>query len=283
MSHFAETTLPSRVKRVISWHSDIVRQSQLLRIYRPFLDRIVSRADAIVAATPMHFTSSSQLGACRDPMRLHVVPYGIDFAPYEAPAAAAAGAELRRLLRGRQAIFTVGRHVYYKGYDVLIRAMRNVRNDAVLILGGNGPLSRSLQDLADTLGLGDRVIFPGRIPEHALPSYYHAADVFCLPSVERSEAFGLVQLEAMACRKPVVSCDLGNGVNYVNQDGVTGLVVPPRDERALAAAINRLLDDAALRKEMGEAGYARAKAEFTQDRMVQGMLEVYRSVLRNQD
>lgn len=279
MSHLAAAALPSRVKLVISWHSDIVRQSRLLKLYRPFLDRVVSRADAIVAATPRHFSSSSQLGACRDPKRLHVVPFGIDFAPYEAPAAISAGAELRRRLGGRQAIFAVGRHVYYKGFDVLIRAMHAIRNDAVLVLGGTGPLTGGLQELAASLGLSGRVLFPGRISESELPAYYHAADVFCLPSVERSEAFGLVQVEAMACRRPVVSCELGTGVSYVNRDGVTGLVVPPRDAAALAAAINRLLDDAVMRREMGEAGYARAKEEFNEKAMLNGMLAVYGTVL----
>lgn len=166
----------------------------------------------------------------------------------------------------------------HKGFEFLVRAMRGVRDDAVLVLGGTGPLSGPLQELAATLGLGERVIFTGRIAEEALPAYYHAADIYCLPSVEPSEAFGLVQVEAMACRKPVISCELGNGVSYVNRDGVTGLVVPPRDPRALADALNRLLEDGALRKKMGDAGHARAKSEFTLDRMWDGMLDVYRTV-----
>jgi rhamnosyl/mannosyltransferase len=279
MSHFAAAWLPKRVKLVISWHSDIVRQAALLKLYRPLLDRVVARADAIVAATPRHFSSSTQLGACRNPRRLHVVPYGIDFRPFEAPEAAVAGAELRHRLGQPHVIFAMGRHVYYKGFDVLIRAMREIRRDAVLILGGTGPLRSSLQNLALSLDLSGRVLFPGRIPESELPAYYHAADVFCLPSVEPSEAFGLVQVEAMACRRPVVSCELGTGVSYVNRDGVTGLVVPPRDAAALAAAINRLLDDAVMRREMGEAGYARAKEEFNEKAMLNGMLAVYGTVL----
>jgi rhamnosyl/mannosyltransferase len=280
MSHFAVATLPARVKVVISWHSDIIRQKNLLKLYRPFLDRIVARADAIVAATPPHFTSSTQLGACRDPGRLRVVPYGIDFAPFEAPQAAAAGAELKRKLGRRFVIFAVGRHVYYKGFEFLIRAMRNVRDDAALVLGGTGPLSGGLKRLASESGVADRVVFTGRIPEEELPAYYHAADVYCLSSVEPSEAFGLVQVEAMACRKPVVSCELGNGVSYVNQHGVTGLVVPPRDPAALAQALNRLLEDESARIQLGNAGYERATREFTLERMWQGMLDVYRNVVR---
>jgi rhamnosyl/mannosyltransferase len=155
-----------------------------------------------------------------------------------------------------------------------------VREEALLILGGTGPLSATLHKLVAAEGLENRVVFAGRIPDEELPAYYHAAEVYCLPSVEPSEAFGLVQVEAMACGKPVVCCELGNGVSYVNQHEVTGLVVPPRDPPALASAINRLLDNGALRQKMGETGRARAKDEFTLERMWRETLAVYRQVTR---
>lgn len=278
MSHLAAMALPRDIKLVISWHSDIVRQQKLLKLYRPFLDRIVARADAIVGATPLHFSSSTQLGACQDKRRLRVVPYGIDFTPFEAPDAMKAGAELRHKLGRRSVIFAIGRHVYYKGFEFLLHAMRGVRHDALLVLGGTGPLTARLEEITATMGLRERVRFTGRIPDEALPAYYHAADIFCLPSVEQSEAFGLVQVEAMACRKPVVCCDLANGVNYVSRNGVTGLAVPPRDPDALARALNELLDDERAREKMGEAGYARAKREFTLENMWNGTLQVYREI-----
>ncbi len=99
-----------------------------------------------------------------------------------------------------------------------------------------------------------------------------------LPSVEKAEAFGLVQLEAMYCRRPVVSCRLGTGVDWVNQDGITGMVVPPRDPGALASAVNRLLDDSATRTSMGEAGRQRVDREFSMETMVRRMLALYREV-----
>ena len=280
MSHLAALALPRGIKLVISWHSDVVRQKNLLKLYRPFLDRIVARADAIIAATPLHFSSSTQLTACADRSRLRVVPYGIDFLPFEQLRAIAAGRALRARFAGRRLIFAIGRHVYYKGLEFLVRAMPRVRPDAVLLVGGHGPLTESLKALAQSLRLGDRAIFLGRIADEDLPAHYHAADVFCMPSVERSEAFGQVQVEAMACRKPVVCCDLGNGVNYVSRHGVTGLVVPPRDPGALARALNELLDDERTREKMGEAGYTRAKREFTLDNMWSGTLQVYREITR---
>jgi glycosyltransferase involved in cell wall biosynthesis len=279
MSHLAAAALPRSVKLVISWHSDIIRQRRALRLYRPFLDRVVARADAVIGATPMHFSSSTQLGAA-DSRKLHVVPYGIDFTPFEDPGAVAAGGRLREKLGRRFVVFALGRHVYYKGFEYLVRAMRDVREDALLVLGGNGPLTTALKHLSATLGVNGRIMFVGRISEYDLPAYYHAADVFCMPSVEPSEAFGQVQVEAMACGKPVVCCELQNAVTYINQHGVTGLAVPPRDPDALARALNRLLDDERVRLEMGQAAYARAKREFTLENMWNGTLGVYRNIMR---
>lgn len=280
MSHLAALALPRDVKLVISWHSDIIRQQNSFRLYKPFLDRIVARADAIIAATPAHFSSSTQLAACADPGKRHVVPYGVDFAPFDDPAAIAAGAALRARYAGRRLIFAVGRHVYYKGFEYLVRAMKTVSEDALLILGGTGPLSGLLRELAAKEGLENRVMFIGRIPDEDLPAYYHAADVFCMPSVEPSEAFGLVQVEAMVCRKAVICCELNNGVNYVNRHGETGLAVLPRSPEALAGAINRLLGDDALRVALGATGRRHAEREFTLERMWAETLAIYRAIVQ---
>ncbi len=184
-------------------------------------------ADALIGATPQHFASSAQIPAGRVGQIREIIPYGFD------PAVLATSEESRRkrdeLLRQRSdrpLIFSVGRHVYYKGFDVLIRAMQ--RLDADLWIGGHGPLTMSLVRLAHDLGLAERVQFVGFIPDPLLVAYFETCDVFCMPSVERSEQFGLVQLEAMHCGKPVVTTRLGTGVEYVTLDGETGLLVPPK-------------------------------------------------------
>ena len=277
LSHAAAYLFPAATKVVVSWHSDIVRQERLLHLYMPFLNRFLARrVDAVIAATPAHFSSSQQLAACPRE-KLHVVPYGIDYRGFEVTDALRAGISRIRARHGAgPLIFTVGRHVYYKGLDYLIEAMKAV--NGLLLLGGTGPLTERLREKAASLGVAGRVFFLGRIPDEELAFYYHAAEVFCLPSVERSEQFGLVQLEAMACGRPVVSCELHNGVTYVNQHGVTGIVVPPRDPQALASAINTLLNDSELRARMGDAGYRRATSEFSLERMIQGTLHVYEHV-----
>ncbi|HQR51644.1 MAG TPA: glycosyltransferase [Burkholderiales bacterium] len=279
MSHLALAALPGARRVVISWHSDIVRQQGLLRLYRPFLNRIIDRAVAIIGATPRHFSASTQLTGSRHPERFHVVPYGLDYAPYLAPGLDAEAARIRHAHDGRPLVFTVGRHVYYKGFEFLIRAMRDTADDALLLLGGTGPLTADYRQLVAELGLEQRVRLLGRIPDAALPAYYRAADVFCMPSVEPSEAFGLVQLEAMACARPVLGCELGNGATFVNQHGITGLVVPPRDPSALAGALDTLLADRDLARRLGEAGRTRALTEFSLEKMWSGTLQVYREVL----
>ena len=279
MSHLALAALPGDRRVVISWHSDIIRQKTLLRLYRPFLDRIINRAAAIIAATPRHFSSSTQLTRSRHPDRFRVVPYGLDYRPYLAAELDQQAAAIRAAHGGRRLVFAVGRHVYYKGFEYLIRAMRDVAPNALLLLGGTGPLTPQYRQLVTELGLDDRVRLLGRIPDAALPAHYRAADVFCMPSVEPSEAFGLVQLEAMACARPVVGCELNNGATYVNQHGVTGLVVPPRDPVALASALNTLLADTALAERMGGAGRRRACSEFSLEKMWSGTLQVYREAL----
>jgi len=276
MAHLSSALLPRGVKRVISWHSDIVRQQKLLALYRPFLDRLVRSADAIIAATPAHISSSQQLDAVQDRARLHVVPYGFDLSRFRKRPALAG--EVRRRFKEGFLIFALGRHVSYKGFEFLIRALRELPGSA-LALGGQGPLTGHLEEMARQAGVADRVHFVGRIPEAELPAWYHACDAFCLPSVEPAEGFGIVQIEAMASGKPVVCCELHNGVTWVNQDGVTGLVVPPADAAALAGALRHLIQDPALRARLGERARARVFSVFTVEAMARATLEIYRAVL----
>jgi rhamnosyl/mannosyltransferase len=271
-------TLPRSVKRVISWHSDIIKQRTALAVYRPLLSAFVRNADAIIGATPQHFSSSQQMAPGKPGQLREVIPYGFDPGALGwSDAARATRARLAQERGGRPSIFTVGRHVYYKGFDVLIRAMRAV--DAELWIGGRGPLTESLRRAAQESGVADRVRFLGFIPDAELIAYYDACDVFCMPSTERAEQFGLVQLEAMHCGKPVVATRLGTGVEYVTLDEVTGLLVKPGDEQALAQALNRLLGDPALRARLGEAGRRRVAEEFSVRQMVDRTVALYRRLV----
>ncbi len=263
-------------RTVISYHSDIVRQKTMLRLYAPWLRRSLARADAIIATSPRYVETSPFLR----PLAEHctVVPYGIQAERF-AHADPAAVAAIQQAHGGVPLLLFVGQLRYYKGVEFLIRAMRHVPGARALLAGGESSARRAaLEVLAQTEGVAERVIFLGEQDEQ-LPALYHASDMFVLPSIERSEAFAIVQLEAMAAGRPVVSCDVGTGVAWVNQHESTGLVVPPRDPEALAGAINRLLADPALRARMGAAGQARVAAHFTQARMLAEIEAVYARVL----
>jgi rhamnosyl/mannosyltransferase len=188
---------------------------------------------------------------------------------------AAADVERIRALHGPRIVLGVGRLIYYKGFEYLVEAMRDI--DARLLIIGEGPLRERLTTLARTLGIADRVTLLGTVQD-AFP-YYQAADVFVLPSIARSEAFGLVQLEAMACGTPVVNTRLDSGVPYVSIDGETGRTVPPEDSRALAAAIKGLLDDPVERARLGAAARRRVEEHFTVELMAAGTLALYRALI----
>ena len=273
---FASMPFAPGAARIASWHSDIVRQRAFGSIYATIARTCFAPLDAVIAATPLHL-ESAQLPAFR-PRRTRLIPYGVDLSRFTpTPATMACAANLRAAAGGRVIVFSLGRHVYYKGFEVLIAAMQNV--DALLLLGGEGPLTPALQARArQSKGLGE-VRLVGRIGEDELAAYYHACSIYCLPSVAPSEAFGLVQIEAMACAKPVVNCLLNNGVNFVSPDGVSGLTVTPGDPVALAAALNRLLLDAGLRETLGRNGQRRVAEHFSMDAMIAATIDLYRNVL----
>lgn len=276
MCHLASLFLPKSIPRVITWHSDVIRQQSLLRLYQPFQRRALRQAAAVITATPAHIEFSQELSMIPDPNRMHVIPYGFDFNRF---THAHPDAQAIRDAHAGKLIFALGRHVYYKGFDVLIRAMDQLSQDTQLIIGGTGPLTAEWQQLAKHLGLEDRIHFTGLIDGNALPAYYQACDLFCLPATSQAEAFGIVQVEAMACGKPVVSTRLNNGVDYVNQHGVTGLTVEPNDIDALANALLELLGDAELRNRLGIAAKRRALGDFSLEAMGEKTLSLFRQVI----
>lgn len=266
----------TRIPTVLTYHSDIVRQKTMLAVYEPLLKRVLDRVDLVIASSPNMVEHSPHLA--RISAKCRVVPFGIHTERYGAtPERAARAAALRETVapsRGeRPVVLFVGRLIYYKGADVLMRAMSRV--DADLVMVGRGPLKAELESVASASGISERVCLLDPVDEEDLAAWYHAADVFCLPSVARSEAFGLVQLEAHASGTPVVSTALTTGVPFVNQHEVTGLVVPPGDERALADALNALVSDQALRERLGRRARERAITEFSTPRMVERTLAVY--------
>ena len=277
---FASLPSAGNTARIASWHSDIVRQRVFGNVYGAVARTLFDPLDAVAGATASHLRSA-QIDNFR-PRRRHVVPYGVDAARFAAtPATMTQAARLQAEAGGRPIVFALGRHVYYKGFETLIDAMANV--DALLMLGGEGPLTDALRSRAAGLPARDRVRFVGRIDDDVLPAWYRAASVFCLPSLAASEAFGLVQVEAMAAGLPIVNCHLGNAVNEVAPEDVCAITVAPGDAKALGTALAKLIADPSLRARLGEAGRRRVEEQFSMSAMIAATLEMYRAVLGPND
>jgi glycosyltransferase involved in cell wall biosynthesis len=257
---------------VVTWHSDIIRQRMLSPLLRPFERMLASRSSALIATSPTYAETSPLLSRYRD--RCHIIPHGISIEIFKRRDEERIANFRRRF--GDRIIITVGRLVYYKGFEHLIRAMADVRGHLIVV--GEGPLRVPLESEAVAAGAGDRVTFLGHLSQDDVIACYHAAEVFALPSIARSEAFGIVQLEAMACGKAVVNTRLESGVPYVSLDGVTGITVPPRQSAPLAQALNHLLDDPLLRARYGAAASRRVREEFSSEMMARRTLALYHDV-----
>ncbi|MFB6271479.1 MAG: glycosyltransferase [Salinibacter sp.] len=261
-----------RAKLVVTYHSDIVRQRRLMRFYGLFLRRFLSRADAIMVTSPHMLEASPHLAPHRDKCR--VVPLSVDLAETGQPPAQSY--DLGLPTDDRIVLFA-GRLSYYKGLNYLLEAMRDV--DATLVIAGDGEERDALSSQVEEIGVTDKALFLGRLSDDELKYCYQHCDLFVLPSVEPSEAFGIVQLEAMAYGKPVVNTSLPTGVPYVSVHGETGLTVPPQDADALAEAINAILDDPDRAERYGRNARRRVEQVFSREAMLASVYEVYRGVM----
>jgi glycosyltransferase involved in cell wall biosynthesis len=262
---------------VITHHMDIWRQRLLLRGFAPWQRTFYRRARFILASSPQLADHSAILRANRD--RVAVVPLGIDIAEWDASEGTlAAAAQLRETLGpNKQIALFVGRLVYYKDLDVLLRAIDGL--DITLVIAGAGPLETVLRRQAASLSEA-RVVFAGTVDDKELRALYQAADLFVLPSGHPGEAFGVVLLEAAVNRLPLITSDVPTGVQHVNKHELTGLVAQARNPASFRAAIVRLINDAGLRRSLGQGARERVRAQFGIDRVASMLTEIYREAAR---
>ena len=260
---------------VVTYHSDVVRQRVLGALFRPLERLAYRRVRAILTTSPAYPAGSRFLRPYGE--RLALLPLGIDLAPYLEPSAEdRAEADRLRVAHPGPLWVGCGRLVYYKGFLVAVRALAQV--PGTLMIVGTGPDRPRLEAEARRLGVADRLVLAGGVPR--LAPYYLAADAFWFPSNARSEAFGLVQVEAMASGCPVLNTAIPHsGVPWVSPHEETGLTVPMDDPAALAAAARRLLDEPGLRDRLSAAGRRRAAREFDHRVMAERSLALYRQVL----
>lgn len=268
---------------VVHWHADVISSAHSLGLrlayplYRPLEQWLLRRASMIVATSQNYLDSSSALAPWHHKCR--VVPLGID--RQRIPRTSDA---MRRQAEGlwnhaALRILTVGRLTYYKGNEYLIEAVKSVPGARLLIVG-EGERRAKLSALTAELGIADRVVLMGSLPNEDMHALMATCDCFCLASMERTEAFGVVLLEAMAHGKAVVACDIaGSGVGWVVQDGKTGYVVSPADPSALARAFASLLGSREELVRLGREGVRRYRELFDIERVTGKMQGVYEEVL----
>jgi len=257
-------------KVILHWHSDILKQKTLLKLYKPLQNWLIKRADKIVGTTPVYVRESPFLQHVQH--KVDYVPIGVNAIEQEASGIE----EIRKRYPNKIIVFAVGRLVEYKGYEYLIRAAQALDERFHVIIGGKGPLHDQLQKLVGDLKLEERVSMIGFVRDEELSSYFAAADIFCLSSIWKTEAFAIVQIEAMSCGKPVISTKIpGSGVSWVNQHDVSGLVVPPENPEELSLAIRRVGTDPTLYQQYAAGSKQRYRTYFTREKMVEKCRQIY--------
>lgn len=267
---------PKREVLVMWHHADVIFEERwkrfLYTLFRPIEEFVFRRADAFVAATPHHVRESAILRRFKD--RVFTIPFAVSDAWFDvSPEEEAAGAKVRARFGGRFLLF-VGRFVPYKGLDTLLSAAGFI--DARIVLVGSGPMEGYLRREIVAKGLEEKVHLSGNVED--LRPWYLGCEFLVLPSNSALEAFGIVQIEAMALGKPVVSSDLPTGVTYVNRNGETGFTFPVGDASAFAAACSRLLGDEALRTRLGRQARERARVEFSYTALSGKAVSFFRSL-----
>jgi glycosyltransferase involved in cell wall biosynthesis len=282
LAALAVTRIGPGPKVVLHWHSDVVGKGWLARAIRPLESAMLRRADRVVCTSQAYADASMTLRPFLS--KVAVVPLGVAD-PLELPlssrqADAALPPALQQYLGGRPLVLAVGRLVPYKGFAVLLDAAARMAHDAAIVIVGGGPMMGALMRQRAAQRLQGRVLLAGRVDNHTLTTLQAEASVFCLPSVERSEAFGVAIVEAMARGLPVVATRIqGSGVPWVNADDESGLNVTPGDATELALALDRLLGDAPLRERLAGGARRRYEALFSERHFIERMIAIYGDLL----
>ncbi|EHN92029.1 glycosyltransferase [Escherichia coli] len=262
-------------KIVLHWHSDIIKQKYLLKLYRPFQNWLLKKADAIIGTSQNYIDNSSDLL----PFRYKCIPIPIGIDPHRLLAEHHKVKKIKEKFSGKKIILSLGRHVYYKGFNYLIEAAQYLSDDYVILIGGDGPLTSVMHDRIKTLNLTNRVFLIGSIPGNDLGSYFEACDVFCLPSIMKSEAFGIVQIEAMSFGKPIVATNIqGSGTSWVNENKVSGLNVDIKNPEQIASAIYNITCESVRYREYCNSSFERFNQFFHRNVMIDHIIKLYQTL-----
>jgi O-antigen biosynthesis rhamnosyltransferase len=257
---------------VLTYHSDIIRQTGLLKLYKPLMTRFLNSVDRIVVTSQNYLETSDALRDYRH--KTIVIPIGLDRSTYPVPDDAVL-AKWREEIPGRFFLF-VGMLRYYKGLHILLEAIRGTGYPLVIV--GAGPIEAELKMHAAQIGLGN-VHFFGAVSDSDKVALLNLSYAVVFPSHLRAEAFGISLLEGAMFGKPMISSEIGTGTSFVNIHGETGLVVQPNDPDALKNALQLLYENPELANKMGGQAYQRYQTCFTADRMLDSYINLYDQLL----
>jgi glycosyltransferase involved in cell wall biosynthesis len=267
-------------KLLIHWHSDVLGKGFLGFFFKKLENYCIKRAQKIIVTSEIYANSSDDLKNYLE--KVIVIPLGCkDYgAHYIKDTTSSLSEELNQFLKDKKLVLSVGRLVAYKGFDILIESVKYLDSDIVVVIVGSGPLRKELQGRICSLNLSHRIKLVGRQGEQELQELYKRAKIFCLPSIERSEAFGLVLLEAMSFGLPIVATKIpGSGVPWVNQQGVTGLNVEIKNPRSIAIACNQIINSHQTHNAYAKGSRLRYLKEFTEEIELQRALSLYNLML----
>jgi len=260
-------------KTVITYHSDIIRQKKILRFYEPFMHRFLTKVDCIAATSINYINSSKTLGIYSS--KTVNIPLGLS----DVSCDSINNDQVRnwKKIYGKKFFLFVGVLRYYKGLNYLLRAIENT--NFPLVIAGSGEMDKDLRKYVEEKNIKD-IFFTGYISDEEKHSLISSCYAFVFPSHLRSEAFGLSLIEALIHGKPIISCEIGTGTSFVNKNGLTGLVVPPKDVKALNAAMKILWSDSKLVSKFGKAARERYEKKFESLHMALGYYNLYSKLLK---
>ena len=264
-----------KCKIVLYWHSDIVKQKLTYSFFRPLEKWILKRADMILCTSPKYLSESPVLQPYKS--KAGFVPIGVT--QKKSQENDKLSDEIKKENQGKFIVLSIGRFSYYKGFRYLVEALRNLDNNYKLFIIGDGEEFVMLQQLIMEHKLSERVVLLGVQSDIVKNAYLRACDVFVLPSIYKSEAFGIVQIEAMAFGKPVISTRIeGSGVDWVNLDGESGLTVPIKNYESISDKIKLLREDRELYNKLSKGALNRYETMFTTEIMISSLIKVYKSL-----
>lgn len=261
---------------VVTYHSDIIRQNLLEKLYSPLRALFFRKVNRFVATSPNYLESSKLLQGLSE--RSDVIPLGLDPASYSPPSAEACDHVVSHY--GEGFFLFVGVLRYYKGLRFLVDAA--AQTGLPVVIAGHGPEQQALRDQARASG-AKSIKFTGFVSDDVKQALMANAKAVVFPSCERSEAFGVTLLEGQMHGLPLITCDIGTGTSYVNRHGETGIVIPACDSKALAEAMQEIEQSPVRAREMGLAGRERFNSLFSGDQVGERYLGVYRQVLGQTD